>query len=241
MPEPDFLAYAFQYTDTARQSRKDLPQEMLRALLDVIDMLTENPDSRPDRTRAVSRDGKIRVYSHPEPPLQVTYEVDPEKRIIYLLNFVAMRMQVTQPVFISYCHVDAEWLTKLKMFLLPLEKQNLIRLWDDTVITPGVDWRKEIRRALESARVAVFLVTQNFLTSQFINETELPPLLEKAKDGGCQIFWIAVGRSTYKDSIIERYEAANDPARPLNTLPEPEQEQVFVEIFERMKRAIEAS
>jgi hypothetical protein len=47
--------------------------------------------------------------------------------------------------------------------------------------------------------------------------------------------------STVNDSIIARYQAANDPARPLNTLPEPEQEQVFVKIFERMKRAVEAS
>ena len=57
----------------------------------------------------------------------------------------------------------------------------------------------------------------------------------------CQIFWIAVGPSTVNDSIIARYQAANDPKRPLNTLPQPEQEQVFVEIFERMKRAIKAS
>ena len=75
---------------------------------------------------------------------------------------------------------------KLKQFLRPLEEQDLIRVWDDTEIRPGADWLADIRKALESARVAVFLVTQNLLDSPFItgrcrNQSGLSDLLDCSK------------------------------------------------------------
>jgi hypothetical protein len=243
MPTPadDIQSYTIQNSDTAKQSRKELPPDALLALFDVIDKLAENPVSFPGRTQAISRDGNIRVYTHPSPPLQVTFEVDVNKRVLYLLHFVAPKVLVTKPVFISYCHTDAQWLEKLKMFLRPLEEQGLVRIWDDTDIRPGSEWLEEIKKSLESARVAVFLITQNFLNSEFIREKELPILLEKAQNRGCLIFWIAVSSSTVHDSQIARYQAANDPKQPLDTLPESEQNRVLTRIYDRMKEAVRAT
>ena len=76
---------------------------------------------------------------------------------------------------------------------------------------------------IESARVAVFLTTQNFLTSEFIRQKEFPVLLEKAKNRGCLIFWVAVSASTVDDMELAQFQAANDPKQPLDSLPESEQ------------------
>jgi hypothetical protein len=62
----------------------------------------------------------------------------------------------------------------------------------------------------------VFLVTQNFPGSEFIRQKELPVLLEKAKNRGCVIFWIAVSSSTVADSDLSPFEGANDPNQPLD-------------------------
>jgi hypothetical protein len=230
--------YAIQYSESAKTSREELPQETLLALFDVIDCLSANPDAFPGRVRALSRDGKIRLYSHPSPPLQVTFEVDTTRRVILLEHFVAPKVQRTKPVFISYSHKDAQWLGKLKQFLRPLEDQELIRVWDDTEIRPGSDWLAEVRKALESARVAVFLVTQNLLDSPFIRDTELPALLEAAKNRGCLIFWIAVSSSTFEASPLARFQGAILSNQPLDLLSEPEQHKVFVEIFRKMQNAV---
>ena len=124
-------------------------------LFDRLDVLAANPDAFPGRVRAISLDGRVRLYSHPSPPLQVTFEVDTARRVLYLLHFVAPKLQVTKPGSISYSHQDAKWLES-EQFLRPLEEQELIRVWDDTEIRPGADWLGEIRNALGSARVAVF-------------------------------------------------------------------------------------
>jgi hypothetical protein len=240
MPEQALItdAYAIQYSESGRASRQELPPEAMSALFNVLDTLAADPDAFPGRVRAISRDGKIRLYAHPSPPLQVTYEVDTSRRVLHLLHFVAPKLQVTKPVFISYSHKDAKWLEKLKQFLRPLEEKELIRVWDDTEIRPGSAWLDEIRKALESARVAVFLVTQNFLDSPFIRDKELPILLEAANNRGCLIFWIAVSSTTLEDSPLAKFQGAISPNTPLDLMPEPEQNKVFTEIYRKMKAAV---
>ena len=235
----DFVSYAIQLSDAARKSRKELPRETQFVVMDVLDLLAENPDAFPGRTQSIGRDGRIRIYSHPSPPLQITFEVLEDTRVLYLVHFVAPQVQVMKPVFISYSHQDAAWLAKLRMFLRPLEDQGKLRVWDDTEIRAGSLWMDEIRQLLDSARVAVFLVTQNFLNSEFIREKELPQLLKNAQDRGCLVFWIAVSASTVDDSEIARFQAANDPSCPLDTLSEPDQNRVLKQIYDRMKQAVQ--
>jgi TIR domain len=240
MPEqaPETEPFAIQYSESGRTSRKELPPEVMAALFEVLDALAADPDAFPGRVRAISRDGRIRLYSHPSPALQVTFEVDSSRRVLYLEHFVAPKVQVTKPVFISYSHKDAKWLEKLKQFLRPLEDRELIHVWDDTEIRTGSDWLSEIRNALQSARVAVFLITQNFLDSPFIREQELPQLIEAANNRGCLIFWIQVSSTTFADSPLAKFQGAIPPNEPLDLMSEPEQSKVLLDIYRKMKAAV---
>lgn len=235
----NFPSYATKYSDTARETRKALPPEATNALFDLIDELAENPDAFPNRTKIISRDGRTRVYTHPNPALQITYELDEKERLLYLLHFVAPKVQVAKPVFISYSHKDGAWLVKLKMFLQPLEDQGLLDIWDDTEIRTGSKWLEEIKLSLESAQIALLLITQNFLTSEFIRQKELPVLLKKAENRGCLIFWVAVSTSTVHDSELSQFQAANDPEHPLDSLTEPLQNRILTSIYDRMKEAVQ--
>jgi TIR domain len=230
--------YAIQYSESGRTSRKELPPEAMSALFDVLDALAANPDAFPGRVRKISRDGNIRLYSHPSPPLQVTFEVDTSRQVLYLQHFVCPKVQVTKPVFISYSHKDAKWLEKLKQFLRPLEDQELIRVWDDTEIRAGSDWLGDIRKALESARVAVFLVTQNFLDSPFIKEHELPKLIDAAMCWMRWLPWILVSSTTFEDSPLAKFQGVIPPNRPLDLMSDAEQSKVLVDIYRKMKEAV---
>jgi TIR domain len=233
-------AYAIQYSESGRESRRELPPDAMSVLFEVLDTLAAHRDAFTGRMRAISLDGKIRLYSHPSPPLQVTYEIDSDRRVIHLLHFVAPKLQTTKPVFISYSHKDAKWLVKLKQFLGPLEERELIRVWDDTEIRPGSDWLADIREALGSARVAVFLVTQNLLDSPFVREKELPALVDAATIRGCLIFWIAVSSSTIADSPLAKFQGVISPTSPLDLMTEPEQNKVLLEIYQKMRAAVQA-
>jgi len=130
-------------------------------------------------------------------------------------------------IFISYSHQDREWLDKLKLFLKPLERNGLLQIWDDGRIRTGADWKSEIIAALSRARVGVLLISQPFLASDFIADEELPRILRAAQSEGVTIYPIVVAHSTYHRSPLSRFQAANDPQKPLESLSVPEQNKIL--------------
>jgi O-acetyl-ADP-ribose deacetylase (regulator of RNase III) len=141
-------------------------------------------------------------------------------------------------VFISYAHRDAEWVGRLQTMLKPLVRTSGITIWDDGAIRAGTNYRDEIAAALESARVAILLVSPNFLASDFIAERELPPLLAAARRDELTVICVHLSASLYTDTELETYQAANNPQRPLDMLSPAEQNQQLVSICQQIKTAL---
>jgi hypothetical protein len=228
----EFPEYSYVYSKKAKQLRQSLPAS-LRPILDELEYeLVENPDQYPARTISLSED--IYIYKHPHPHIEMTYKIDREKKIIYFLHLVTPFLEISKPLFISYSHKDEEWLIELKKWLSPLEKKDLIKIWDDKKLKAGDIWRDEIEKALNSAKAAVLLISQDFLNSEFISNIELPSLLKAAEERGVKIFWIAVRPSTVDDSYIAKYQAVHkDP--PLNELDPNEREKEYLRIYKSIK------
>lgn len=138
-------------------------------------------------------------------------------------------------IFISYSHNDKRWLDKLKTNLIPLQRDGTISVWDDTVIKPGQIWKEEIKNALARAKVAVLLVSSDFLASKFIAENELPPLLAASEKEGLTILWVPVRPSHYERTVIAKYQAAHDPAKPLSGMNRAKQDSALVEIVKKIE------
>jgi hypothetical protein len=142
-------------------------------------------------------------------------------------------------VFISYSHRDRAALGRLQVHLKPLEREGLVDRWDDTRIKPGALWRDEIKDALATARVAVLLVSADFLASDFIAAEELPPLLEAERARGLVILPVILGPCRYRETpSLARFQTVNDPARPLSTMRDPQREAVWVKLANDIEAAL---
>ncbi len=111
------------------------------------------------------------------------------------------------PIFISYSHRDREWLSRLLAHLGVLQQEGLVKEWSDQKLKPGDDWPREIREALDSAEIAVLLVSANFLSSGFIMQKEIPVLLERMQAGSLKILPLVVSPCNYKLSRLKHIEA----------------------------------
>ena len=135
-------------------------------------------------------------------------------------------------IFISYSHKDKEWLDTLQLNLKPYLREMPVVAWDDTRITAGADWEEEINRALSVTKIAVCLVSTDFITSDFIYQKELPYLLKAADAQELRVVPISVRFSAWKTTPLKSIQWANEPDKPLNDLDPADREKALVQISE---------
>ncbi|MFY9569961.1 MAG: toll/interleukin-1 receptor domain-containing protein, partial [Blastocatellia bacterium] len=140
-------------------------------------------------------------------------------------------------IFVSYSHADRKWLEKLHLHLKPIERAGKLELWDDTRIKVGARWRRDIQEAISSARVAILLVSANFLASDFIAKDELPPLLASSENQGTIIMALILSPSMFMQTTLSQFQSFNPPSRPMSSMDEHQQEELLVQVAEAIKEA----
>ena len=143
-------------------------------------------------------------------------------------------------VFVSYSHKDKQWLDKFSASLRSIERFTGIKMWDDTEIQTGDIWNREIKKALISTKVAVFLVTPNFLASNFIQDKEMGYFLEISEKEQVPIVWVACTSSLYEITPLKDIQCANSTTAPLDTLSEAEQNAEITRICKDITRLMAA-
>jgi len=140
-----------------------------------------------------------------------------------MIDFTSARSKI----FISYAHVDFHYLKRLEIHLKPFVRDRKIDYWSDTMIKPGSKWFEEIKQMVACAKIAIFLVTADFLASDFIIDNELSPLLAAAKDEEAVILSVILGYCAFEHSPLYKYQAINPPTKPLNSMPRSKRDEVW--------------
>lgn len=141
-------------------------------------------------------------------------------------------------VFISYAHKDqekAKWHQTVDLHLKGITSIGDRKVWQDERIEAGQDWKEEIEKALSRAKVAILLIGVHFLNSTFINNEELPKLLEAAEKEGVRIFPVITHYVSYSHSVLGKFQAFNSPNKPLEYQRESgDSEKTIVELVEEI-------
>jgi hypothetical protein len=136
-------------------------------------------------------------------------------------------------VFISYSRKDKSYLDELSVHFHFLKNQYEIDFWSDREIKSGTIWREEIKQALATTRVAILLVSPNFLSSNFINDEELPVLLAAARSEGAKILPLLVRPCLVKrHPVLSQYQFVNTSANSVNKLLEADRDELYTLLAE---------
>lgn len=112
---------------------------------------------------------------------------------------------------------------------LDFYKQNrIIDYWDRTQLSAGSLYRQETLQALTSARVAILLINQGFLTSKTIMQEQLPVLLQAAERGETKILCVLLSACTFEYSDLSRFTPVN--SKLLSKMSRQERDEVWQEV-----------
>lgn len=140
-------------------------------------------------------------------------------------------------IFISYSRRDREWLDRFEIKLRHGKiRDEAFSIWSDKDLEAGENWRAVIESKLASASVALLLVSDAFLASKFIQNVELPAILEAAVDRGLTIFWVPLNFTTVKWNELRKYQACWPSDKPLATLKPVEQDRAIRDICDDILR-----
>jgi hypothetical protein len=146
---------------------------------------------------------------------------------------------IRNKVFVSYSHADSEFLDDIKRHFKPFFKN--IEFWDDTQIKPGEKWQEEIKKNIDSCKVAILLISTDFLGSEFISTHEIPPLLKAAEENGATILTVILKPCLFEEfTELNQYQAMNSPSKPVIKLDYYEKEELYVNLVRQTKRLLKA-
>jgi hypothetical protein len=125
------------------------------------------------------------------------------------------RHEMAWRVFYSYSHKDSDLRERLGTFLAPLRQSGKIVDWHDRKIEPGSNWQTDISTQLNSAHLIVFLVSPDFLNSEYCLGVEVENALHRKKNGAVKVAPILVRECLWEESVFSQLQMIPRDAKPL--------------------------
>lgn len=157
------------------------------------------------------KDGPLRVDSGTEALVVVEKEVLDKVQPPEMLGAPAPVLRV----FVSYSRKDLALKEQFDVNLKVLANQKKIIPWSDNRLAGGEDWNAEIESALKAADIILFLVTGNFLASDYVRDNEMPSAMKRAAAMEAIVIPVILKDCGWQDEEWQKFGALPDPKRPV--------------------------
>ena len=121
-------------------------------------------------------------------------------------------------VFIAYCFPEKRWLDRVQAELDPVVGNGRCVVWDERKLKTGVMWKTELPEVLATTKVAMMIVSDLFLESDFVTRAKLPALLEVERKNGLDICWVLASHCLFELAGLKEADAGNRVAAALDGL-----------------------
>jgi len=140
-------------------------------------------------------------------------------------------------VFFSYSHKDEELRDELATHLVMMKRQGLIAAWHDRDIDAGDEWEAEILQHLNSARVILLLISNNFLASDFCYDKELLRAMERHESKEARVIPIIIKPCDWNGAPFGKLQALPKNAKPVTKWED--RDEAFVNVAQGIRKAVQ--
>ena len=104
-------------------------------------------------------------------------------------------------------------------------------VWCDDDIKASEEWEKKIKQAISETKVAIFLVSTEFLASDFVMDKEVPAILKEVEKGYTFPLFIILKPCSFTDiPRLSKYQTVNPPTQEVSKMDENEKAALFVNL-----------
>ena len=140
-------------------------------------------------------------------------------------------------LFISYSHADKELRQRLETHLKILERQDILKIWSDPAIEPGMRFEEEIRRRLVSADIILVLISADYIASDFCQDAELKLAMERHRRGETRVIPLFLRSCDWKHEAFGELQGVPDGAKPITQWDDIDE--AFTKVVSAIRKASE--
>lgn len=118
-------------------------------------------------------------------------------------------------IFCCYARKDQHYLEELKKHLNLLERRGLINLWHDRKILPGINWKSEIDKHLNTSNIILLLVSPDFMASDYCYGVELQRAIERHRIGEARIIPVIIRPIDWEETPLGEFQALPTNRKPI--------------------------
>jgi hypothetical protein len=139
-------------------------------------------------------------------------------------------------LFISYAHDDETYKDELIKHLSGLKRNGVIEEWNDRYIIPGQEWDAEIKQKLNNSHIVIFLISSDFMASNYINDVEIKNTMDRHNNNEIIIIPVIIRHCDFKSLGLNKFQALPKDANPVKSWID--QDEAWVNVIEGIKSTI---
>jgi hypothetical protein len=121
-------------------------------------------------------------------------------------------------LFLSYSHSDEFYKLELEKHLATMKRNQEVEIWNDRMITPGQEWDKIINVELLNADIILFLVSSDFIASDYCNDIEVKTAIEKHNAGTAIVIPIIIRACDWQSTLFAKLQVLPKDAKPVKKM-----------------------
>jgi WD40 repeat protein len=146
-------------------------------------------------------------------------------------------MLMVVEIFCCYAHEDALLLKRLKKHIIPLQREGLISILNDTDISPGTNWEEEIDKHLNTAQIILLLISPDFIASEYCYSEEMKQAMKRHDHGKTRVIPIILRYVDWQKTPFGKLQALPAGARPITSWHNLDE--AFFNVEKGIRKAVE--
>ncbi len=118
-------------------------------------------------------------------------------------------------IFCCYARKDRALQDQLVKHLEPLRRTGQVTMWYDREILPGMEWKQEIDKHLNTSDIVLLLISPHFMGSDYCYSIEMQKALERHERGEARVIPVILRSVNWKETPLGKLQALPTDGKPI--------------------------